>query len=685
MFCIKCGNKINENDKWCSNCGSKIENNTNINPNVNVINIKKDDKKKNYKLIIGILSIVSFFVVGLVFVLLLSDKSGIFSNRTRTIMIYASPTNLESDVWQFTTDMDSLDYSKIDYEHVNVLVYTGGTKLWHNFVKNDENAIYKLTKDGFEKLESYDKKNMSSADTLLSFINYTYDNFKSDSYDLMFYDHGGALYGAIADDFVSNDMLSLNEIADVLEKSPFNSKNKLELIMFRTCLMGTLEISKVVEPYAKYLVASEDSIYMGGRKDGCLNYIENINKNSSSIDIAKDFINDYKEYSKSIYSSDVYLSYSLVDLSKVDKVFDEYVKFIKEIDFNSNYYNVSKIRSSMHTYGGEDFDMIDLYSFVSKLSSYSKYDSKKVLNAIDDAVLYFVTNDSNVNNGLSIYFPSSNNSNSKYLLSIYNDSKINNNYYNLLNSYVSIFNGKSSKAITANILDKGVIDDKNEFSIQLTEDQANEFASAKYIIMKKVDDVYYMPIFVSNDAYVDKNNMLKTNIANRIIKLKGVVDKAGKSVNDSYITVFASDMEDGSTFFKTYAVLNNWNADKEVSDWKSLSSEIHIMIENNKPVLKTVTQTQTEDNGAISNIAIDINEFKNYAFVSPPYKMIDKNGMYTGNTDEKNPIVYGYDGTFDELELEFSNLEGNGEYYCAFVIKDIYGKTTNTKAIKLTK
>ena len=126
-------------------------------------------------------------------------------------MIYMSPSNLEYDSGIASADLEAIDGSKVDLDNVNVLVYTGGTKRWKNsYVKNTENAIFKLTKDGFEKIETFDKLNLGDAETLYSFLDYGYKNFKTDEYDLILYNHGAATQGAIIDDF-NSDMLTLDE------------------------------------------------------------------------------------------------------------------------------------------------------------------------------------------------------------------------------------------------------------------------------------------------------------------------------------------------------------------------------------------------------------------------------------------------------------------------------------------
>ena len=193
------------------------------------------------KLIIDLIPLFIVLVVAIIFVIL--GPSLFKKEDTRTIMIYMSGNDLETDVALGTVDLKSFDPARIDLTKTNVILYTGGTKKWHNFVSNDGNAIYKLTKDGFQLLEQYDKLSMGKPETLSYFLNYAYDNFKTTKYVLVLYNHGAGSYGAIGDE-ITKDMLSLDDFSTALKNSPFNSDNKLEGVIFRTCLNGTVEVDK---------------------------------------------------------------------------------------------------------------------------------------------------------------------------------------------------------------------------------------------------------------------------------------------------------------------------------------------------------------------------------------------------------------------------------------------------------
>lgn len=152
MVCNNCGNALNGQEKSCPMCGSIVN------------NVNKNNEDKQKLIIIILLSIVVVLLAIAAFLIVKSDDSSNNNKKkvieSRTFMIYMIGSNLETDHGIASADLAAIDPDLIDLENVNILLYTGGTKRWHNFISNEENAIYQLKEDGFEKIKTYDKKNM---------------------------------------------------------------------------------------------------------------------------------------------------------------------------------------------------------------------------------------------------------------------------------------------------------------------------------------------------------------------------------------------------------------------------------------------------------------------------------------------------------------------------------------------
>ena len=117
-----------------------------INSNVTLENLDNEVVNKNSSLNHN-LKLVLIIACFILFVLLMIGgflliKS--FQTVNRTIMIYMVGSDLESENKIATYDLDDVNPDNIDLENNNVLLIVGGSTKWHNYVSEDEVAIYKF-------------------------------------------------------------------------------------------------------------------------------------------------------------------------------------------------------------------------------------------------------------------------------------------------------------------------------------------------------------------------------------------------------------------------------------------------------------------------------------------------------------------------------------------------------------
>lgn len=670
MFCSKCGSKLDDNAKFCSNCGNSLEiinqpivNNVQLSPNLN--------NKKDKIIKIGVISTLLLLIVILISVLIinLNIKPGNNSilesgDNSRTIMIYMVGSNLETDGGIASVDIASIKPELVDLENVNVLLYTGGTEKWHNFVSNKENAIYQLTKDGFEKVKTYSKENMGDVETLETFLDYGYENYKTDRYDLIFYNHGGAIDGAIYDDF-SNDNLSVLEFSEALSNSEFNKNNKLEVVLFRTCLNGTLEVANAFKDYAYYLVASEE-ITNGGNTSSVLNFINDIESTDNPIDYGKKFINAYDEQMQVLdpYGLGTDPMYSIVDLSKIEKINTELDKFISGVNLTSHYADIVKVRSELfqyayNYYGHTDYDMVDLYTMVDSIKGYSTVSSDELLKAINDAVVYNWTSIEE-SHGISVFFPyKASAATQNYMISLYNDFDFSKSYTKFIKQFNSLSTSKKSSSFTINnIIENDTTVAKGEFKLELTDDQAKDYAESIYIVFEKQDE-YFMPIYSSDNTKLD-GKTLKTNITNNLLK---IVDHTDES--SAYLQLVERS-KGGITNYSTTAILQDFT---DISNWKMDSVQLRIDYKDNKPYIAGAV---VKDEKVPSGRTVKLEDYTTMDISNFRYKVLDENGKYTGDW-EGDPTKYLFELSLDS-DYELKNVSlGDGDYYCVFIVYDIYG------------
>lgn len=371
MFCSKCGNKLDVNSKFCSKCGSQNIGYSPPNASANVSTSSNNTTSTNNKKVNVLKIVIPLLVVVLVvgFSAFASYKG---KYHTRTVMIYMVGANLESEGGLGTVDLSSVDYNKMDNEHVKVVLIAGGSKSWqNNFIDANETSIFELTSNGFTEVKEQSIQNMGDEEVFRNYLDYVYSNYHSDRYDLVMWDHGGAIDGSEYDE-LSNDNLSLQEMESALSKSSFAKNKKLELVIFRTCLNGSLEMANVYKDYADYLVASEE-ITLGSPQSTMFSFINNIEYDSTPQEIGRDFIEGYKSFITNLsFAGDIYSTYSLIDLDKIDKVNKNLNTFSNEINVDTDFNTIAKVRANLLQYGSEapSYDMVDLQTFITGIRIY---------------------------------------------------------------------------------------------------------------------------------------------------------------------------------------------------------------------------------------------------------------------------------------------------------------------------
>ena len=637
--------------------------------------------KKQKGVILGLLSLI---VVLLLFLLFLPSGTTTLSNNkkkgSRTIMMYIDGSNLETDGRIVTNDLNSIDYQNIDLNNFHILLYTGGTKKWHNFISNEENAIYELTNTGFKKVKTYAKLNMGDPDTLSEFLNYGYNNYKSDLYDLVFYNHGGAIDGAMYDSF-TDDHLLLSEFSKALENSSFNQDNKLNTILFRTCLNGTLEVANAFKDYADYLISSEEITY-GSSFTSVLNYVNDLDPSDDGISYGKKFISAYQENIATISkkSSINEGNYSIIDLTKIKKIAELFNEFVTSIELSTNYNDIVRLRQSLFQYGGVDdntFDTVDIYDLVKNLGKFANVSNEKLLKVLQEAILYnwSISDDTK---GLSIYFPYKGSKlTQNSFLKVYQDINELSDYYEFINEFSSYVtsNNKSSFSVKSLVTNESEVSN-DEFSLNLTKEEANDFASATFIVfVKDKDDGRYSPIYSSDKYVLTSDNILKTNIGNNgLIKFNATTENG--DVESSYIPVIAKNNNLASPgYFQ--------NFHDETMGPNDLFKNYPFMayIEDKNGTPEFTRFVANDDNGA-SGALLDQNNYENIVFHTTHYDILDDDGNYKENWDNHHKI-YGIESAPDNYYLSHASFNDDTEYYCVFKIHDVYGNSYYSKMVSL--
>ena len=653
----------------------------------------------------GLKVVALILLVVLVGFLVLNFKSGKSSSASphkntdyeRTIMIYMVGADLESNLGLASLDLNGLDYNKLKNENTKVIVIAGGTSSWkNNYIDINSTSIYELTESGYKVVKKQDKKNMGESSVLSDFLNYGFDNYKSKKYDLMFWNHGLGVLGSEHDQ-LSNDFLTLKEIKTAFNNSRFSSKNKLELVLFRTCLNGTIEVADTLKDYSNYMVASQE-ITLGYSGNNVLKTLNSTVKSDDGKKIGTKFADGYMNYiqqyinSSHVYSGSVYSTYSVLDLSKVSELESSLGDFFSDISVSNNYNQIARTRSTLKQYGSTDltYDSVDLYNLVYNLKSLSPSKGQKVLDALNKVIVYNVSSDSR-SKGLSIYFPYNGEKSVK--------ERIINEYYDFKNldkykSFITTFNtAQSNGNASISFMDNKVSfssnkkKTKSDFSIELTDDQKKNFAKAGYIVFRKEKDGTFVPVYSSTEASLDGNS-LSASVTGKQLK---VVDKKDKS--ESVISLIEKEETDSYIRYEAYPILEDLSS-KELKDWliQTAKMDIYLNKKDGKVTIGSVfvqpqnTKNKTTDSKSIVsepyNVAVDYTKYSDIIFNTTGYKILDSKGNYIENWDSNGKFT-GFEAKTKDINLQITNLNNKNDYYAVFKIWDVNNKVYYSKLVKM--
>lgn len=318
-----------------------------------------------------------------------------------TVMVYMIGSDLESEAGAASLNLGKMADATLD-DDVNIIIETGGCEEWQTEgIEGGINQRWIIDSEGWSALGDYGTDSMGDPETLSDFIAWTGDNFEADRNILILWDHGGGLLGGYGKDTMHNDEgMEICDLPEVLDEGGV----QFDMIGFDACIMGTAEIAYALEPYADYLVASEEEI--PGEGWYYTDFLSELSKtpNMSTAELGKTIIDDYDDLYK---DTDESVTLSLVDLAYMPVVYSEISDFFSdaktEIEGNNDEFTtLSKARNDATEYADNEFDQVDIIDFVSRTDFEGR---DELVNAVNDCVVY--KNNSTIagSNGLAMYFP----------------------------------------------------------------------------------------------------------------------------------------------------------------------------------------------------------------------------------------------------------------------------------------
>ena len=325
---------------------------------------------------------------------------------TVTIMVYMCGTDLESRSGMATKDLSEMARATIG-ENVNVVVYTGGCSRWNNnIVSASKNQIYEVQSGGLKRIvEDAGSEAMTKPETLAGFIQFCAKNYPANRNMLIFWDHGGGSvsgYGYDEKNKASGSM-TLAGINQALKAGGV----QFDAVGFDACLMATLETGLMLDPYADYMIASEET--EPGIGWYYTDWLSKLSANPSmpTVDLGKLIVDDFvRTCARQCQGQSATLS--VVDIAELSATAPEAMRDFSQsltgLIKNNGFQQVSNARNGAREFARSTaIDQIDLVHFALNVGN---NEGQELAQALRGAVKYNRTS-SNMSNayGLSIYFP----------------------------------------------------------------------------------------------------------------------------------------------------------------------------------------------------------------------------------------------------------------------------------------
>jgi hypothetical protein len=323
-----------------------------------------------------------------------------------TIMIYMCGTDLESRSGMATKDLTEMTRATIG-SNVHVLVYTGGCTKWNNSViSSRQNQVYEVHSGGLKRVVDNDgTASMTNPDTLSRFIRWCAENYPANRNMLILWDHGGGSVSGYGYDEKNRSSGSMP--LDGISRALKDGGVQFDIVGFDACLMATVETGLMLEPYADYMIASEETEPgIGWYYTDWLTKLSN-NTSMASVDIGRNIVDDFVRTCSSQCPGQS-ATLSVVDIAELaataPQAMRDFSNSVTNLIQNNGFQQVSNARNGAREFARSTaIDQIDLVHFARNLNT---PESRALAECLLGAVKYNRTS-SNMSNayGLSIYFP----------------------------------------------------------------------------------------------------------------------------------------------------------------------------------------------------------------------------------------------------------------------------------------
>lgn len=268
-----------------------------------------------------------------------------YDDGSYTLMIYMCGSSLETRSGYATKNITEMLSAELP-ESTRVIIQTGGADKWRKYdISSAHSSRYEIKDGELCLIEQGSPVNMGEPSSLSDFLMWGEENYPAEKRGVILWDHGGgSMRGVCSDQQFSGDSLTLPELKTAFEEVFAASGRKYDFVGFDACLMATYDMACVLEPFADYMIASEELEPSSGWDYKTL--VSSLGKDSFCVDV----LNGYaaKHSKKATYTL------SAADLSKLSSAKDVVQKITHHINFDLS--NVGPALSGSKEFGSKDLN-----------------------------------------------------------------------------------------------------------------------------------------------------------------------------------------------------------------------------------------------------------------------------------------------------------------------------------------
>lgn len=240
---------------------------------------------------------------------------------------YLCGSDLESKHGAASADLEEM-FQIQPPKGVKVVVQTGGAKGWkREEIPSDRIGRFIYDKKGWKKKETLELQSMGDPGTLVDFLRFCDKNYPAEKTMLILWNHGGGTLGGVSyDENYGMDSFSLAELRDAFAQTG----KSYDIIGFDACLMANLETANSVSPYGTYLIASQELEPANGwNYTGIIEALQH-DPEIMPEDLGRAVCDSFMQGCIR-NRSDREATLSLIDLSKIPELSEQYQQYGKEL------------------------------------------------------------------------------------------------------------------------------------------------------------------------------------------------------------------------------------------------------------------------------------------------------------------------------------------------------------------